>query len=77
MTSTGSGAGRPDLLRRWKELRDGPPAVDHRMAVVLVVIGVAVALTGVAMLLVGAPVQGAVVGAVGLVVAGIGFRGLT
>ena len=75
MTSTGSG--RSDLLRRWRGWRDGSRPIDHRAAVILVVIGVAVSLTGVAMLLVGAPVRGAVVAAVGLVAAGVGYRGGT
>ena len=77
MTSTGSGVGRSDLLRRWRTGRDRRSRIDHRVAVLLVVIGVAVALTGIAMLLVGAPVRGAVVGMVGLVAAAIGYRGVT
>ena len=65
------------MFERWRTGRDRPPRIDHRVAVLLVVIGLAVALTGVAMLLVGAPVRGAVVGAAGLVAAGVGYRGVT
>lgn len=50
------------------------PKIDSQTAVLLAVIGVAVALTGIAFLLVGAWVPGSVIIALGLASGSVGYR---
>jgi hypothetical protein len=53
--------------------RRGVPKIDSQVAVLLAVIGVAVALTGIAFLLVGVWVPGAVIIALGLACGTVGY----